>query len=557
MSFKNLPIITTKIVDAGTPAAQIFSRPIALGLGWIDDDYFGTTREPIFFNTPYYIADESELGTLLPNGGEAVEIASMLAAGANKADPNASVVPVVVRIGYPDYKVSNGTTEVTDANGSISDENSVVTVTWEAQNWDTNVKVAVVKNGDDSASVYYNYDSENQVGYEVATNVTVDATEGATIELEWLNATLTIDGTAWASADAGVVAEFEFTARKKPTSNEERYKALIDALKEIEGLEVAFVGAANVHLDDIITADTTSVWIDDPDYAEDLTQVKLNFGYALARFAYKVSNSYHSCFAVIGVKKPTAVGPSNLKNWVSSLNNLEGWKDGFYATSSGKLGDAPLVDENGSQIDIGKHLIVTAFHGTISGYNTNDLGPYIGAWLANRPTGVAGTFMNIEFTLENLGISAVEDYILMLHNYNVIDDIYGARINIPVPVYDTTGTIAGFRIPIARTGAMPSSSFTKLSTTKIAIDLMQDLRDTAQAFLGRPLSGMIMEVMRSELQKVVDGYKRAGYFAAGSVAVEAGEIGTVLGEVKVTVTVQMYAEITTVTITGIFSIAGV
>lgn len=96
------------------------------------------------------------------------------------------------------------------------------------------------------------------------------------------------------------------------------------------------------------------------------------------------------------MNEPDSFGFVDLKKWADKLINLDGYKDGFYATTDGKLGGSPIVDNAGAPVDIGKHLVVVAGHGKVPGISKRvNLAPYVAGYLFTIPEEVGPTHLRL------------------------------------------------------------------------------------------------------------------------------------------------------------------
>lgn len=545
VKYPNLPGITTYIIDGGTNIEVDESIPKQVVLGTVDYDAFADGT-PILFNEPYIIPTTQALTQMFPTS-ELTNALTALASGSG-----ANLLPVGVRIGYPEVKF-----------GIMTDTD---TVTW--QTGDTVAANVAFNNGvkvQNVAALSVEGPYTGRFNGKLVIRIETDQTDvesmegvkfsvsfdgGKTFEKDYSNLDATepvniketglVLSFAPTSGGTELTAGMEYIVRvqyaRKPVTLEERYKALTEAYKQLEGLDQAVVVPQGVHIDDPVAKTSVSVAAGDPDEL----QTAINFGYQLARFCYNTSTNFRSCVGFIGVNEPDSFGFVDLKAWANKLINLDGYKDGFFATTDGVMGGTPIVDSMGSPVDIGKHLVVVAGHGKIPAFpNRIDLTPYVAGYLFTIPEEVGPTYLELPKATLSYKIP-----------FEIADKLAQQRIT-PLA---TEFTSAGQKtiIVIGRTQAMPSSSFTKISTVRVQNEVMQGLREIAKNYLGKPNSFVNREVMRTEMQNYLNQLASQGKFASQIVQVSAGGIGGSLGTVNVNVYIRAYVEIHDVIINAVF-----
>lgn len=345
-------------------------------------------------------------------------------------------------------------------------------------------------------------------------------------------------------APAQATAEHEYSTRievrTNPANNSELYKALADAYNVVEGVDATVVAAGGIYLDSAIT--NASVAVHDGDLDHDLlnpvTVEELNFGYQLARFCEKTSTMNHSCVGLIGVSEPPSYNLAAIKAWSNTLKTLEfskngvkyGYAHGFYKTSNDRITGAVLTDETNKPIDLGAYLLPVVGWGKIpTSSKVQDCSGYIGAYFYFR---AGDKLVNIDVPNFTLSYSIPT---------NILNELVGSRFTVMNSYYRRTYNMV--QAPVVRTAAMPSSSFTKLSTIKIVNETAENLREVASKYLGRPNSPQVREAMKTEMESVIRAGVSIGKFQAGTVTVESTGMDNILGIVKAYVKLRAYSEI--------------
>lgn len=544
VKYPNLPGITTYIIDGGANVEVDETIPKQVVLGTVQADSFqdGT---PILFNEPYLVPTTQALTSLFASSPLANTL-TVLASGSGS-----QLLPVGVRIGYPEIKfgVHNATGIVWQTGDNVV-TNVAFNNTTQVQNvaglnvegpytgrFNGTLFVKIETNQNDVESmdgVKYSVSFDGGQTYDTQyTNL--DATVQTTIKETGLTISFAPNQTG-TELTAGMVYKIAVQYARLPQNKEEMYKALTEAYKQLEGLDQAVVVPQDVHIDDVVNKTSVSVSSDDPDQQQE----KINFGYQLARFCYNTSTNFRSCVGFIGVNEPDSFGFVDLKAWANKLLTLDGYKDGFFATQDGTMTGQPIVDQQGSPVDIGKHLVVVAGHGTIPAFTKRiNLAPYVAGYVFTLSEEVGPTYLELPKATLSYKVP-----------FEIADKLAAQRIT-PLA---TEFTSAGQKtiIVVGRTQAMPSSSFTKISTVRVQNEVMQGLREIAKNYLGKPNSFVNREVMRTEMQNYLNQLASQGKFASQTVQVSTGGIGGSLGTVNVDVYIRAYVEIHDVVINAVF-----
>ena len=97
-------------------------------------------------------------------------------------------------------------------------------------------------------------------------------------------------------------------------------------------------------------------------------------------------------------------------------------------------------------------------------------------------------------------------------------------------------------IVTGRTAAGEDSSFTKISTVRVVNHTLNNLREIANRFIGKPNSMLYIEAMKTEMQSFLDGSAEQGLFETADVQV-APSAGRQIGSIDVFVDIRAYTEI--------------
>lgn len=341
------------------------------------------------------------------------------------------------------------------------------------------------------------------------------------------------------SFTAGTVAntvgdEWTFTVYygRNPMNINEMYKSFADAYASLEGYDPEVVIPYGVNLDDTLTDVNIAVEPGDADDVKGITVENLNFAYQLARFAYEASTEFHSCMGFMGVNSPNSYGRKAITQWVSNLAAFEPYATGFFSTDNGTLSGNPLSDEDGNLLDIGKYISIIAGELAITGYSdTSNASYYTAGSILSLPTEQGPT----NLVLRN----AMLTYSITLDDAN---RLAGARIT---PLYLKRGT--GTLVLVGLTGATSASAYTKISTMRVSNEILQELRDVGDRYLGRKNSIGQRASMQREMQSKISASATLGKVQSGTAKVVSSGTNAILGLIDVYISLQPWFEIHKIT----------
>jgi hypothetical protein len=268
----------------------------------------------------------------------------------------------------------------------------------------------------------------------------------------------------------------------------------------------------------------------------------VNFGYQLANFCYTQSQENQEMTGVIGVKPPNSWSLSDVYAWIggeptaaassagdmtisangtgllgnrwmagrlgSASTGLPGHivkgvdgllYGGFIATDDGWLDGTHQQDRNDEYIDIGKYISVVGAIAILAN-STNSTAyaasgaPIYGGFYSTLPPDVAPT--------------------------NSV--IPGVRLPFRIKP-STLDTLAGYRyvmyqqkskgivVADAPTAARPDSDYQRLSTMRIVKAVLDGIRNVADPYLGKGLSGARRASLETAIDQILARFKKLGY----------------------------------------------
>ena len=506
----------------------------------ISGDYTGASGLPVWISVTAYTA-----GTTLTVGWDQVDTKPTTFSNTVNGDPNtmkAEISDLGLTIEFPDTIAANDVFEVnvtprissvtsTNTNGAtISTLNSYQglfngTVTVEITKAPTGVSTL-------DGEVKISYDGGNTyVAENVSMASTINGVPNSDLVLKDIGITLSF--TAGTAANTiGDKWTFNVYYGTSPLNANEMYKALEDAYAALEGYDPEVVIPYGVHLDDTITDVDIAVEPNDTDDVSGITADKLNFAYQLARFAYNASTEFHSCMGFVGVNAPAGYGRKAINQWVNNLVALEPYATGFFSTDNGTLSGNPLSDEDGNLLDIGKYISIVVGELTITGFEGKQNAVY---YTAGQMLSLSAEQGPTNLTLRN----AMLTYSITLDDAN---SLAGARMT---PLYLKRGT--GTLVLVGLTGATSASAYTKISTMRVSNEILQELRDVGDRYLGRKNSIGQRASMQREMQTKVAAAASLGKIQSGTVKVASSGTNAILGLVDVYVSLQPWFEIHRIT----------
>jgi len=533
-----LPGVEQYVTDGGTRVTINNALPAALIFGWTSQDQFADGT-PILFNEPYPIPNSAFLATAFTTSSDLLNASQDFILGSTGDGNTASAVPVLVRIGYPEKSFgATGTLtgaddaeikgvgiatcaveEVTEGEGYTGRFNGTIRIVI------TDAPDAAAGLAGGVAAVSFDDGNSYEAGFESITLTGV--TQTITVPSIGLKFTIAVEDVDPAALSDGDYFAVRVTYGKEPSTSDKMYKALSDAYRMLEGYDASYAVVAGAYADDTLTATAIS-YLDetDEDYAAE-SQTQLSFAYQFARFCYENSSLSKQCLGFIGVREPSDYGYVPMNSWIDTLS--AGIPE-MYKTSDGLLDGEALTDAEGSLIDIGKNIAIVVGHGTVIGKTgRRNAAPYVAGYTISMPLGYgpARTRVN-RFRL---------GYDITLPQANTLAE---GRMTPLFTQREVTG-LATY-IVTGKTAAGEDSSFTRISTIRVVNHTLNNLRDIANRFIGKPNSMLYLEAMKTEMQSFLDGTAEQGLFESGTVDI-APTAGRQIGSIDVFVDIRAYTEI--------------
>lgn len=261
---------------------------------------------------------------------------------------------------------------------------------------------------------------------------------------------------------------------------------------------------------------------------------EVNFAHQLAMAAYKASITMSSSIGFIGVNKPDGFDRASLANWIGELPTYTeesdgtiivagagdngsgllgnkfmagkfGFRDGlkfggFFATDTEFPDGTEEEDDNDVLIDIGKHINVTyAWLLQVNQYiapsnQTGSARPYV----ASAATTLAGKYAVLKENQEANGFNGqlknVKMDTMKLIPLRHINELLSVRY-VGVRKEDSVGAM----VTGSRTGALPTSDYTKISTIRVANRLIKGIRALGLTVQGEPTSELEIRALENQI----------------------------------------------------------
>ena len=283
----------------------------------------------------------------------------------------------------------------------------------------------------------------------------------------------------------------------------------------------------NYSVDNIVLADGI--------YADDELQGRWqNFAQELALFCAVCSFRNHQTHGFIATSSPLTAGLKDVRDHIQKLANFSN----IYIMR--EQDGTPILDSEKKEIDLGKFVTVIAGPELILSsprlgpYATNSAAAFAG-FISTLPANVFATNkvmssamgLKARFSNSQLNTLSMRRYA----SYKYKDD------GVTVAIVD------------APTSAKAASDYTRLSTVCAVRAVINDLRTTADPFLGQPNTVQSRNALSSALDKVLLQHKDAGSIQDYSFVVVASAMDELLGRAQVELTIvpaQELRQLTTI-----------
>lgn len=271
---------------------------------------------------------------------------------------------------------------------------------------------------------------------------------------------------------------------------------------------------------------------------------EVNWGYALAYFAAKVSKLANQCIAFIGASAPKTFKLVDVRQWIGYLptynadgvvtvagaglcgipylvgttaaklhaackDKATGRAAGFYETLLGEYDGSIVTDKNGNPVDVGAYLHVVADQGIL----TNGYGRYA----ANLAPTVAGFCSMLDeksaLTNKSLRVTQVPG---LTYIPGQLDSLTQAKVNVlrgkglnvsPVMLHDMSA-------------ATDASDYLTLLHTRVKGRYVQTLLSVADPFIGESsLDGLQLQALKTALDQALVELGKRGYGSHANVVV--------------------------------------
>ena len=260
---------------------------------------------------------------------------------------------------------------------------------------------------------------------------------------------------------------------------------------------------------------------------------EVNFGYQLANFCHQMTRNEIMCHGTIGVLPPGSfTDQGSVNKWVGKLptysdespdeiitdgSGLLGNKfmsgtvsnqtGGFWATDSEWLDDPSImVDRNGNDIDIGRHISVFPDWLYVVNSYAAIINPTTYSYIATGAPSYCGFLSSLDQkeapTNKPLPGGGRVPYKVALAK---IDNLVFARYVVMRPRPD------GYRVARGSTAARWTSDFKEFSTFNIIKRVDDEVRKVITKYIGRAFDTYMKESMQTDLNQVGKAMRSAGY----------------------------------------------
>jgi hypothetical protein len=264
---------------------------------------------------------------------------------------------------------------------------------------------------------------------------------------------------------------------------------------------------------------------------------EVNWGFALANFAARVSKLANQCIAFIGTTAPKTFKLVDVRQWIGYLPTYNsngvvtvagaglcgipylvgttgaklhaacwdaaaGRAPGFFETSEGQFDGSVLDDKNGNPVDIGAYLHVVADQGILSnGFSR--------AYAANLAPTVAGfcSMLDEKSALTNKPLRATQIPGLV-YIPGQLDSLTQAKVN----VLRNKGLNAPAAMLHDMSAATDASDYTTILHTRVKGRFVATLLQVADPFIGESsLDGLQLQALKTALDQALVELSKRGY----------------------------------------------
>jgi len=282
---------------------------------------------------------------------------------------------------------------------------------------------------------------------------------------------------------------------------------------------------------------------------------EVNFAYQVANFCYVNSVNNTDCFTAISVRPPLSLALKDVSNWIGQLpvyttatngsqtiasasdngTGLAGNKfmagradfraaaagGGFIATDTGFMDGAELTDLGGLVIDIGKYLnIVASWPNLSTPFSSNGLG-----YITSGAPLYAGMVSNLDPKSAPTNKIVPKASLPWRMNNRNIDMLVGLKYVV------FREKSKGVVVADAPTAARGQSSWRRLTTVRIAKEVIDALRLAADPFIGNAGGKRERAALQTACESVLKRLQEAGYIQRYDLAITATTAQIVNGEV--------------------------
>jgi hypothetical protein len=361
------------------------------------------------------------------------------------------------------------------------------------------------------------------------------------------------------------------------------YEALQDAYRDLAMTRADIIVPMDIYLDDLNLADDATLVTSGLDYLgwfkeeevngdyvyswSDATTKpsgyhEVNFAYQLANFCHTLTVNVHAAIGFVGCRPPGYIenyggydrSPAAVNRWIGEAPTYNEFTDqitangtgllgnkfmggttsrnpGFYATQDGYLDGIVEQDDNNEDIQVGKYIsVVPTWHQFANAWSNIYAGGY--AYLANDAPSHAGqwsrTPINQAPLFDQVSRSMREFFFIPQIK---LDALVQPRAQDPRCFYAPMSFEDGYGVVCldSPSAATADSDYRRMSTTRIAIDVLEGARTVLRPFIGKGTTEALRLSAEGEVNKMLGQKREAGIVQGGTASITATPDQQILG----------------------------
>ena len=290
--------------------------------------------------------------------------------------------------------------------------------------------------------------------------------------------------------------------------------------------------------------------------ADTVTFHEVNFSHQLATYLYYLAEDDNEAIGAIGVMPPVDMTKRGISQWVGQLPVYDAASGNITADGTGLLGNrfmagttakaAGLIktdsdyvdgtwqkDDNGSNIEIGKYLVVVPDWVNMVGVSGSS--NYIGTASGLYCGFVESLAGNVAPTNKELNASITLPFRLKKSELDALTGLHYTMLG-----FKPNGNL---KIVDAPTAATENSDWRRLSTVRAVADIIESIRAIADPYIGNLFSSATRGALQDQIDGALVSFQQSGYLESGSAQLTQTRNQVIAGEATLKLTLYVPGEL--------------